>query len=827
MQSAPSPTELSGEPGIGASPPRNLRLMNVDWPALVGAASLAAAAVIAYARVYSVPLLFDDESSIASNPTLRHLGTALWPPVGATVGGRPFLNLSLAANYAVSGTATWSYHAVNLAIHILAGLTLFGIIRRTLAGYKNPLASPIAFAVSLLWTLHPLQTESVTYVVQRAESLMGLLYLLTLYCFIRGAASTAPRSSLWYALSVGACLLGMATKEVMVSAPLIVLLYDRTFLAGSFRGAWRLRRRVYAWLAATWVVLFLLVISSHGRGGSAGFGTGMSSWSYARTQLPAIVHYLGLCFWPSPLVFYYGDAVAPESVRLLPSAIAVTGLLAATAWALVRRPVLGFLGAFFFAVLAPSSSFVPVATETMAEHRMYLPLISVLAVAVLGMSRWLGRATLPVCLVLAAALMAATLRRNEAYLSEYGIWSDTVAKRPGNEGAHNNLGKALAKIPGHQDDAVAQFQEAIRLKPDYAEARNNLATLWSNLPGRLDDAIAQFQEAIRLKPDFAEAHYNLGAAWLKVPGRLDDAVAQYEEAIRLSPGFVAAHNNLGVAMARIPGRQDEAIAQYGEAIRLDPGLADAHDNLGEALAKLPGRMDDAAAQYREAIRLRPDFAEAHDNLGILLSGEPGRLDDAAAQYQEAIRLKPDFAEAHNNLAMLWSGEPGRLNDAVTQYEEAIRLRPDFAEAHYNLGAAWFGMPGRLNDAIAQFGEAIRLDPSDAAAHNNLGTALGGIPGRMNDAVAHFEEAIRLRPDYADAHFNLGAALAQIPGRLDDAIVQYEEAIRLKPEDPEAHFSLAVALSRMPGHGDEERTQLEAVLRLQPANEAARRMLAHL
>src|SRR5580658_2658291 len=344
-QPAPGP---AGAPP-GPRPHEGARPLRADWPALAGAAGLAAAGLVAYARSYSVPLLFDDESSIADNPTLRHLGTALWPPDGATVGGRPVLNLSLALNHAVSGTAVWSYHAANLAIHILAGLTVFGIIRRTLARLANPSATLVAFAASLLWILHPLQTESVTYIVQRAESLMGLLYLLTLYCFIRGADSRGARGRLWSALSVGACLLGMATKEVMVSAPLIVLLYDRTFLAGSFREAWRLRRREYAWLAATWLVLVPLVLSSHGRGGSAGFGTGMSPWSYSRTQLPAIVHYLGLCFWPSPLVFYYGDAVEPVSIRLLPSALAVAGLLAATVWALARRPALGFLGASFFA----------------------------------------------------------------------------------------------------------------------------------------------------------------------------------------------------------------------------------------------------------------------------------------------------------------------------------------------------------------------------------------------------------------------------------------------------------------------------------------------
>src|ERR1022692_3445174 len=386
------------------------------WPALAGGAALAALAIAAYGGTFSVPLLHDDGFAIASNASIRHLGTALVPPVGSTASGRPVLNLSLAANYAVSGTAVGSYHAVNLAIHILAGLTLFGIVRRssdlvgsyhavnlaihilagltlfgivrrTLAPRTGASAFAVAFSASLLWTLRPLQTESVTYIIQRAESLMGLFYLLTLYCFIRGAGAGGPGRFWWLAASVFACLLGMATKEVMVSAPLVVLLYDRTFLAGGFREAFRRRWRLYAGLAATWIALALLVLSTHSRSGTAGFGTTVAWWRYALTQLPAVVHYLWLCFWPHRLIFDYGSALEIPSFRVVPCALIIAGLAAATAWALARRPAVGFLGASFFAILAPSSSIVPVATETIAEHRMYLPLAAVAVLVVLGIHR--------------------------------------------------------------------------------------------------------------------------------------------------------------------------------------------------------------------------------------------------------------------------------------------------------------------------------------------------------------------------------------------------------------------------------------------------------
>ena len=321
------------------------------------------------------------------------------PNHGETVTGRPLLNLSFAVNYAISGLNVWSYHAANLAIHVLAALLLFGILRRTFllprwaeflsAAFAEPALrlGCLALAIALLWAIHPLQTESVTYIVQRAESLVGLFYLLTLYCFIRGATSGRGRS--WYAAAVLACLLGMASKEVMVSAPLMVLLYDRAFLAGSFREAWRRRYGVYLALASTWLLLGWLVIVAGNRGGSAGFGAGVGSWAYLCTQFGAIVHYLKLSVWPHPLLLDYGPDTVPMTLEILPDAILVVLLGLATLVALWRWPKIGFLGAWFFAILAPTSSIVPVATQVVAEHRMYLPLAAVVTAVTLGWVRCL------------------------------------------------------------------------------------------------------------------------------------------------------------------------------------------------------------------------------------------------------------------------------------------------------------------------------------------------------------------------------------------------------------------------------------------------------
>jgi tetratricopeptide (TPR) repeat protein len=689
------------------------------WTVLACAAALAVATAMAYSRTFSVPLIYDDVPAIADNPTIRHLGSAFRPPINMTVSARPVLNLSLAFNFAAGGTDVRGYHATNLAIHILAGLTLYGIVRRTLARRGSPAASPVAFSAALLWLLHPLQTESVTYIVQRAESLMGFFYLLTLYLYIRGAEADTPSSRRWFFMSVAACLLGMATKEVMVSAPLVVLLYDRAFLAGSFREAWRRRWRVHAGLAATCLILPYLVLSAHSRGGSAGFGVGVPWWSYAMTQFPAIIHYLRLSLWPHPLIFDYGSALAHPSLRVAACALAVTGLAAAAAWALFRNSAAGFLGTSFFAVLAPSSSIVPVATETMAEHRIYLPLACVVVLVVAGIHRWLGRAALPLYVILAVGLFWATFERNEVYSTEEGIWSDTVAKRPENERAHYNLGNMLSRTPGRHGEAIAQYEEALRLKPDYGQAHGNLGLALAAIPGRLGEVVAHYEDSVRLMPDHAEAHYNLAVALASIPGRSEEMIAHYREALRLKPDYPEAHYNLGCALLAISGRQDEAIAQFEDALRLKPGLAEAHYNLGRALEAASGRQDEAVAQYREALRLKPDYPEAHYSLAGTLQSSPGRMNEAIGHYEEALRLRPDFFQAHFGLASALQTVPGRQEEAVAQFKAALLLKPDNATVHLDLALVLLRMPGRTQEAVAQLNQVILLQPDNDMARRIL------------------------------------------------------------------------------------------------------------
>jgi tetratricopeptide (TPR) repeat protein len=680
------------------------------WPRWLAGAGLVAAVALVYWNSLGVPFLFDDVGAVVNNATIRRLASwdVLTPPAdGSTTTGRPVVNFTYALNHALSGEGVWSYHALNVAIHALAALTLLGVVRRTLTGPGlrgrfGAAAGPLAFLTALLWALHPLQTESVVCIAQRTESLCALFYLLTLYCFLRGVeddatphASSPPgtagrtmtrsaRPLFWFALSILTCLLGMATKEVMVTAPLIVLLYDRTLLssrvAGGFSAAWRQRRNYYLALAGTWLLLTWLVKHGGGaRGVAAGFGLGVSWWTYLLKQCEAIVLYLRLSVWPHPLVLDYGTGVVHSVADVWWQGIVVLALLGATVWALIRKPVAGFLGAWFFLILAPSSSVVPLVTQTMAEHRMYLPLAAIVCLIVLALYDRAGARSLWLLAGAAVLLGWGTVSRNRDYRDAVAIWTDTVARIPQSSRAHNNLAWALQQ-QGKTDEANAQYARAVALQPDYVTAHYDWGVALLD-QGRAAEAIIQLEAAVRLAPGHADALVDLGNALMQMQ-RTAEAVACYEQALRLKSG-ADVHYDLGVALARLD-RRDEAAAHLRTALALAPNLPEAHYQLAR-LAELAGRPADAEREYLETLRLAPDHALAHAKLGLLLA-QSGRLAPAAEHFRIVIHLQPGDADAHANLGNVLLLQ-GQARESIAQYEEALRLRPDDPRTRENLELA--------------------------------------------------------------------------------------------------------------------------------------------
>ena len=494
---------------------------------------------VAYSNSLSGPFIFDDLPAIVENPQIREwsrLSAVLRPERESPVAGRPLVNLSFAINYALDGLNPLGYHLVNIAIHLLCALVIFGVVRRTLAlpGLQPRFgrwASNLAFAAALLWTLHPLNTEAVNYVTQRTELMMALFYLLTLYAGIR--AWQAARARRWHAIAVASCAAGMACKESMATAPLMVVLYDSIFLFGSLRHAVRSRWRFYAGLAMSWMVL-VAVMWSGPRVHSAGFSSGASPWTYLLNQTVMITNYLRLTVWPRALVLNYGWPLPLTLADVIPYALLVTSLLALTIVVLARQPKWGFLGLWFFVTLAPASSVVPIATEVGAERRMYLPLIALVVLAVVGTSfikRLPSRAAAIVLVMCAGGLAAGTWIRNREYASSLLLARTVVARHPTSV-AHHLLAAELM-IAGQDDEGMAHLRQAL---PGAPRAYYDLGIALFKQE-KTTEAIEALQAFVREQPLLLEAvsaRQLLGQAFAKQQQWLP-AIEQYPDGAHDEP----------------------------------------------------------------------------------------------------------------------------------------------------------------------------------------------------------------------------------------------------------------------------------------------------
>jgi tetratricopeptide (TPR) repeat protein len=613
---------------------------------LVPCILLLAAGTAAYQNSFAGAFVYDDRPNIVDNSGIRSFAAALRDGVPG-LRHRPLARLSLALNYALGGLDVRGYHVFNLLVHLAGGLLLFHIVRRTLL--LRPLRSTaearwLALAVAILWTVHPLQTESVTYVTQRLEAMASLFYLACLCGVLRGAQS--PRALAWYVGAIIACWLGMATKEIVVTAPLVVLLYDRVFLAQTWATLARRRWGLYAGLFLGLAALTYATRDTlHARADfPAGFGYhGITPWQYLSSQPGVILHYLRLTIWPTCLTIEYDWPVAHTSGEVVWPGIVVGSLWVASLVALIRWPPIGFLGLTFFLVLAPTSSVMQNAFLAV-EHRMYLPLAPVITLGVVGLHA-LARRALPEAgmrrtleggaLGLAAlALTLRTIDRNREYRDAIAMWSSVVRCLPDSSRGHFNLGEVLAEA-GRSDEAIMEFRRVLELQPGSADAHNNLAVI------------------------------------LEARGNPEEGGAHYREAIKGAPGQAQFQTNYGNLLGR-RGDCARAVSRFRKALRLDPSYAAAHLGLGLCLDQ---QADTAAAiaAFRRAATLDPDPRAGKELVRLLATAEPKDLRDPA----EAVRLGEDLvarstgADLESLLLLATAyAEAGRPEDAVATAQRA-------------------------------------------------------------------------------------------------------------------------------------------------------------
>jgi tetratricopeptide (TPR) repeat protein len=593
----------------------------------LAAAVLAGVTLLAYLPAFHAGFVWDDDSFLTMNPLIR-----------ASDGLHRFWFTTQAADYwPVTSSTLWlewrlwgmnpaGYHATNVALHLVEVVLLWAILRR--------LAIPGAWLAALLFAVHPVNVESVTWIAQRKNLTAMLFYLAAIYCFLhtRWSAATPPRlpqdgieparwgqrappadDVVWYWLSLLAFVLAMLSKGSVAPLPLVLL--------GII--AWRRRLAIKdALLIAPFFILGAALAAvnvwfqTHG---AASVIRTVSVWERLLDAGAVIWFYLGKALWPARLIFVYPQwHIQPGELRWwlpLVAAIGLTGLLAYLARLRPWGRAAFFSWAYFCVMLIPVMGFADIAFmeySLVANHYLHLALIGVVGLAGAGWNRWREQSRLlatGAAVVVVGVLGGLTWRQNQTYRNLETLYRTTLEQNPDSWVAQGNLGSLLAGT-GRLEEAMPHFVEALRIKPDYPQARVSLGSALANT-GHLPEALVQFQEAVRIRPNFAEARYNLGLA-LNALGRREEALPQFEAAVRFKPDNPLAQYQFGLSLAAA-ARLEDAIPHLAEAVRLEPGFAEAQNDLGVALAR-SGRVSEAIDHFAAALRVNPNYAQARANL---------------------------------------------------------------------------------------------------------------------------------------------------------------------------------------------------------------------
>ena len=704
-----------------------------------GAAAIALVGALAYSNTFEGTFVFDDLVNILRNPFLRWTEFSfenLYRAMFLGINQRPIANLSFALNYYFAGYAVGPFHIVNLAVHITNALLVQALARCTFelwarlssqGGTRRDTLSLecAALLAGLLFVAHPIQTQSVSYIVQRMNGLATLFYLSAFLLYIRGRKRHERERITAYGLAGVSWLLALGSKEIALTLPAAIWLYEWFF----FRNLeWAFARRTLLtfWLPLGAVAFLLYYILIWG----PDFGYAKRDFDMVErqlTQFRVLILYLGLLAYPHPGRLNLAHDI-PISHGLLDPVTTATSLIALVSLFAVgvrlssHWRVAAFGIFWFFLHLAMESSIISL--EMVYEHRTYLPMAGI-AIAVshlLFTSAVPFRAAACGSVAVVIALAAATHVRNEVWRNGLALWGDVVAKSPELPRAHNNLGAALGRS-GQMEASVPKYEEALRLQPRFAEALRNLGGAKLAL-GEPEESLRYMLESLRIKP---ESYLTLGglADALAELGRLDEAAASYELALH--------------------GYPDE---------RLFNGLG--------RVRYQQGKLEEAAHFFSWSLKTNPEFGIARINLGSVLIDQ-GRVDEALAQFFEVLEHVDDpQTHAHIGNALWSKGEPG---PAIEHLEEAIRLAPSNPVVMNNLG--WM---------LAAAPDAALRDPSRALELTAAVLEQTGIrdPGVLDTqgvsyaALGRFDEAIEVARDGIDRARELGdRELAdEIAGRLE-------------------------------------------------------------
>jgi len=626
---------------------------------------LAVVTFLAYSPAWNGKPIGDDEMLLTPHGRRSFSGLEhIWIQPATTRQFHPLVESVFWVEARLWGDAPLGYHLVNIALHIASALLLLRILRT--------LKIPGAWLAASLFALHPVQVESVAWLVELKNTLSAVFFLGAALAWLR---FDRTRSRQAYALAISLFFLGLMAKTIVAILPLALLI-----VLWWKRGKLSWKQDVRPLMPFIGIGLVAGLLTSWMERKFSGAEGALFSFSFIGRGLiagRAFWFYLGKLLWPENLIFTYPRwNINPSSgwQYLFPLAalLLFAGLVAAWRLFRLRGPLAGML--VFALLLFPLLGFFNVYYFTfsfVADHFQYLASLGVITLAsagvALGLNRLHGRPLIigqSLCVIMIFTLAILTERQSRMYAGAKTAFLTTIERNPDSWMAHDNLGNILVR-EGQVSAAIEQYRDALRIRPDSAKTASNLGVALL-AKDRVVEAIASFKNAIAARPDYAQAYNNLANALLKQQ-RIGEAVACYRKAIKIDPGYADARTNLADVLFET-GHAFEAISQYRQALQLQPDSPEIHDKLGVALFKT-GNVDEAIDRYEAALTLRPDYAEAHNNLGIALLRKD-RVNDSIEEFRKAIEIPPGHANAQNNLAWLLATWP---DPAIRNGAKAVDL----------------------------------------------------------------------------------------------------------------------------------------------------------
>lgn len=656
---------------------------------------------------------FDDIPSILEKPWIRGLDKI--PEFIFSIWQRPLVILSFNINHAISDFDVWSYHVFNILFHAAATVLVFQLAGLAVKVFSeaHPQSSGrwnnLAILSALLFALHPLSTQSVTYISSRSSILVTVFYLAALILFFKGLlkckeeSQTLPNGAryriLYWGLAGICFMLGMLSKQIIVTLPAMLFLFHYYFLSKEPFFQWLVRQA--KWLLAIGLPLVAAIVYKQFWGGGV-VSASHAPWSastYFLTQTFVIpFEYFRKLLFPFNLSIDVAFPVLSEwsnwanLMGILVLLLYVGGCIfvSRNRDASMTRRLTGFAMAWILITLLPTSSFVPLLDVTV-EHRTYLPMVgfSFLLAGLLvhlanefklptASSIDLRNGKVPVvwayAMVILICFAAGVVKRNAVWKDEVSLWADAKKKAPNLVRPYNNLGEAYDK-QGKYDLAIKEFEAAIQLSPGYFFGLNNLGNVYGkkkNYP----KAIHYFKQALAQKPDYAPAYYNLARA-LHLQGKPQEALESYRQAIRYNPYFEQAFFNLA-NLALQSGLLDEAIVNFQRFLKMQPHHARARFGLGNVYA-MQGQFDKAYAEFEQSAAQDPEFIFPEVNMANIQM-QKGNVDQAILIYNEILARKPELAGIHKNLGMIYSQFKKDDAKATFHFKESLRLEPNQPQA---------------------------------------------------------------------------------------------------------------------------------------------------